>query len=650
MISHDRAQELISARMDAPLTPAEHHELQAHLATCPSCSAFVRNVDHVAFGLQGMAHLSPSPAVSRAVMSAIRTENDGWGWLRRSLQTLSSPGMAVASSLALILAFSGALFLAMNAPRGGGISNQAVQPEETIAAVAEAPLPTEIPAVALAPEPTAVPTEAPTREAVPEPTATKAAGRTIAPAPTRAADKTPEPTATSVAIVAAAPTEADPVVESPPIQPVSDETVYEDPASDPALAMAVEEPAQSAEMAQEAVADAPVDEAPVASEEQIASEPPAEETVVQEIIEEPAAEPAVEEAVVAEEPAKEGDRKKDAVSEEPALEATRPVGPVPIEAIVALEGAGTAPDFSLPPAPLDPMLPNQDFLPVTPTPIPDWDGTPTPETSEPATQSESPQLAEAEDSSANLDVAALAPLNPNVADAISQAEGAAEADGGKKRNKRDRSDESGGSYESEQAAYIAEPLGWSGDSIDWQETLEEPVVLFQTTDTTTAAPAQVDESAAGTGESIDGDMAAAGTSDAEEPVRQIDPATGMEIDPATGYLIDPTTGYLLDRVNGRIIDPRTSYEVHPQTGLLIDPATGALLDPNTLAVVVPAGFGDDGPAYDPGSPEMRGQIETVVDDNYDNASIKLIPPTDGPTQPVGEIIVPTASGDAVEIS
>ena len=124
----------------------------------------------------------------------------------------------------------------------------------------------------------------------------------------------------------------------------------------------------------------------------------------------------------------------------------------------------------------------------------------------------------------------------------------------------------------------------------------------------------------------------------------------MEIDPATGYLIDPTTGYLLDRVNGRVIDPRTSYEVHLQTGLLIDPATGALLDPNTLAVVVPPGFGSGGPAYDPNSPEMRGQIETVVDDTYNNASIKMVPATDGPVQPIGPITVPTETGEAVEIS
>ena len=86
------------------------------------------------------------------------------------------------------------------------------------------------------------------------------------------------------------------------------------------------------------------------------------------------------------------------------------------------------------------------------------------------------------------------------------------------------------------------------------------------------------------------------------------------------------------------------------TGLLIDPATGAQLDPVTLAIVIPAGFGSDTPDYIPGSDSMRGAIEGVVDDTYDNATYKVIPPTDGPIQPVDEIVVPTESGDALELS
>ena len=71
MISHDRAQELISARMDAPLAPAEHRELQRHLATCDSCRDFVGQADELARGLQVLPRLAPSPAVSRAVMAAV---------------------------------------------------------------------------------------------------------------------------------------------------------------------------------------------------------------------------------------------------------------------------------------------------------------------------------------------------------------------------------------------------------------------------------------------------------------------------------------------------------------------------------------------------------------------------------------------------
>jgi hypothetical protein len=47
---------------------------------------------------------------------------------------------------------------------------------------------------------------------------------------------------------------------------------------------------------------------------------------------------------------------------------------------------------------------------------------------------------------------------------------------------------------------------------------------------------------------------------------------------------------------------------------------------------------------------MRGDIENVVNTTYDNATIQIAPPTDGPVQPVDEIIIPTQAGDAVEIS
>ncbi|MDQ2652289.1 MAG: zf-HC2 domain-containing protein, partial [Chloroflexota bacterium] len=147
MISHERAEELISARMDAPLNPAEHYELQSHLAACPTCRVFVSQADDIARGLYGMTRLHASPAVSRAVMSAVREEQTGWAWLSQALQAFSSPGMAAAASMALIVALAGVLYVAINDSGRAPVPtiSQGTGPVETISAVADAPLPTAIP-------------------------------------------------------------------------------------------------------------------------------------------------------------------------------------------------------------------------------------------------------------------------------------------------------------------------------------------------------------------------------------------------------------------------------------------------------------------------------------------------------------------------
>src|SRR5829696_2441726 len=577
MISHDRAQQLISARMDAPLTPAEHRELHRHLAACDSCRDFVSQSDELARSLQVLPRLAPSPAVSRAVMAALGADTSGWGWLRRGLQALSSPGMAVASGLALVVALAGALIIALNAPGGDG--TQATEPESTIAAVAVAPLPTE------------APTEIPTTE--PVPTATRAPLRTVAPAPTKdtAPIPMPRPTATRSAIVAVAEPTTAPVIEPATV----DQPMIEPVAEDPALAM-VEEPVDngaSAELAQAAE--------PLPSED----------------VSEVAPAPAIDDGSTSQEA-------ENVSAEEPAAEPVATEA-IPDEAIAALESAATTTDIYLPPAPLLPMPPSQAFLPITPPPV--SDGTPTPE---PETQADAPQLAEewSDDSS----VTALVPEAPQVTDAAVAHANIVETDESKSREKRDRSAKDGNSHEDQQSAFSDDAMGWSLAPVDLAQSAELP----QTADETDSATAET---------------VPAETATATEPVPQYDPATGLEIDPATGLLIDPTTGYLLDLVNGRIIDPRTGYLVHPMTGLLIDPATGAQLDPVTLAIIIPAGFGSDTPEYVPGSGDsMRGTIESVVDDTYDNATYKVIPPTDGPVQPVGEIVVPTEAGDAIERS
>ena len=676
MISHERAEELISARMDAPLNQAEHYELQAHLAACPTCRVFVSQADDIARGLHGMTRLPASPAVSRAVMSAVREEQSGWAWLSQALQALSSPGMAAAASMALIVALAGVLYVAVNAPGRAPVPtvSQGTGPVETISAVAEAPLPTAIPTqVVETPKPEEPQSQAlvsaPTK--APEPTATRQA-RLIEPAATKAPTAVPTPEPTTAPAVTQDQPAIQQVTDSPAIEPVSgDQPVSEEPATeDPTLAMADAPVTDTApvEIAQEA---APEDAA--ASQETVDAAPVEDASAAQGTEPNPVVDQQSDAPADTADSGGQGGKKDGDTSggESAAPEATRPVGPVPLEAIAALEGAGQAPDINLPPAPMNPMLPDQSFLPVTPTPV--TDGTPTPEQSQgessgDATGSEAPQLAEEYDGDSGI--AALIPEgavdDPALAEAPAQApeDTWTETTDSRDRNgKKDKDHKKGDSYENQQTAYVEEPMAWTGSEsplmqgvpVALQQEATAPVEQQQDTGTVYPAedqPVYDDGTAYDDAAVSDGGTGSTGEESAatSEEAPQIDSATGMEIDPATGYLIDPTTGYLLDRVNGRVIDPRTSYEVHLQTGLLIDPATGALLDPNTLAVVVPPGFGSDTPAYDPGSPEMRGQIETVVDDNYNNASIRMEPPTDGPVQPIGEIIVPTETGDAVEIS
>ena len=605
MTSHDRALQLISARMDAPLTPAEHHELQSHLATCASCRVFVSQVDDLSRGMQNMPRLGPSQDVSRTVLAAVYGEETEWLWLRRGLQLLSSPGLAVASAAALVVALTGALILAMNGPGG-------TEPQATVVGFADVAIPTE------------VPTETP----APEPTATTAPARAITSAATEtpARTPTPRPTQTPQIVQANSPDTdtgliSEPAMEQPPIESVAEE---------PVLAMAAEDTGEqvSTELAQTAgdpAADVAAIEAPV-------------EAPVEEVVE-------TEAAASADENNRKGGRKddggkvKDADAAELApVESSEPVPTheiaplqLPREAIDAMEAAGTAPDMVLPPPPVDPMMPAQDFLPVTPTPV--TDGTPTPEA--PA-ESSAPQLAE--DWSGDIDLASLAPETPSesvVVEAPVEST-VSEQEKDKSRDKRDQSSKDGKSHEERQVAVVVEPMSWLRPNAAVAPSPAGPTLLAQIAEDT--VPVEAADATTGTVDPVTAE---------EAPL--IDPATGLEIDPISGLLIDPATGYLIDVVNGRIIDPRTGYLVDPMTGLLIDPATGARLDPNTLAIVIPAGFGSDQPAYVPGSPDMRGQIETVVDATYDDATYKVIPGTDGPVQPVGEIVVPTESGDALEI-
>jgi len=259
VISHARAQALISERLDAPLRMEEAAELQAHLAGCPGCRRFAAQSESLARELRALPHLPPSPVVSRQVLEWIGDGQGFWARLTRGLQIASSPALTVVSTVILIAALGFTVMLAINPPdeRVEAPTNQvAFQPDAA----------TETPPPAAAPSPTAPATSTlppaatsvaptPTPRAINPgstlPTATVPAPATVPPSPTPArinvqpdvsAAQAPEPTATAPAPPPPSPTPvpsptapAPPptaVVEAPPPRPTAPPPV---PTSTPAI-------------------------------------------------------------------------------------------------------------------------------------------------------------------------------------------------------------------------------------------------------------------------------------------------------------------------------------------------------------------------------------------------------------------------------
>ncbi len=129
MISHDRAQLLLSERLDGPLSLGDARELQGHLVGCLACREFAGDLEMLAGGIRALPHLHPSPVVTRGVLDAIDGGAGGWAWLRRGFGFAGSPAIAIASSMALVAALAGTIYLAAN-PDGGE-----PDPEATSAAV-----------------------------------------------------------------------------------------------------------------------------------------------------------------------------------------------------------------------------------------------------------------------------------------------------------------------------------------------------------------------------------------------------------------------------------------------------------------------------------------------------------------------------------
>ena len=77
-MSHAEAERLISARLDAPLDPAQNRTLLAHLATCDSCRAFAASMEAMSTDLRSLPVLPASPVVSRQVRARISQQPSPW--------------------------------------------------------------------------------------------------------------------------------------------------------------------------------------------------------------------------------------------------------------------------------------------------------------------------------------------------------------------------------------------------------------------------------------------------------------------------------------------------------------------------------------------------------------------------------------------
>lgn len=88
-MSCERYLDLISARLDAPLSPGDEAELTAHLNTCPQCRAAARDLEGVHAALTGCP-VTPPAELAEGVMNTIRGQRSARKRTRRQLGALAA--------------------------------------------------------------------------------------------------------------------------------------------------------------------------------------------------------------------------------------------------------------------------------------------------------------------------------------------------------------------------------------------------------------------------------------------------------------------------------------------------------------------------------------------------------------------------------
>ncbi len=90
-------EELLSARLDGPLTQEEARQLEDHLAACPRCRQYARELEETHKALQYWG-TQPPPAVAEAILDAVRKDPRSAKRPRRAWKAL-----AAAAVLALVI-------------------------------------------------------------------------------------------------------------------------------------------------------------------------------------------------------------------------------------------------------------------------------------------------------------------------------------------------------------------------------------------------------------------------------------------------------------------------------------------------------------------------------------------------------------------
>ena len=115
MITHARFEQLVATAVDFDLTPAEHTDLDNHLATCPACRALATAYRSDAYSLREIAFAEPPARVRSAVLAAT---------VRPAVRTFEPWKLLAAAALLVGLivgaALAGSLLLRRTTPLAGG--------------------------------------------------------------------------------------------------------------------------------------------------------------------------------------------------------------------------------------------------------------------------------------------------------------------------------------------------------------------------------------------------------------------------------------------------------------------------------------------------------------------------------------------------